>query len=353
MDINEIAALSGMVHMRDAYGFTDEWQVYESQRDARVALDAVTNDSQPTAITTANTGIPTFLTTYLDPTIIRVLLQPRKATVFAGGEVKKGDWTSTSAVFKLVDQTGSISAYGDHSESGEANININWPNRQPFHFQTIIQYGEKELANASAGGVSLASEKQLASVTIMNKFMNASYLFGVANLKNYGITNDPNLSSALSPTTKTGGGTVWSGTQVTPVDILNDFQALYAQLQLQVNGIVDRQMEIVVAMAPVSEQYLTKTSIYNENVYDLLKKTFPNLTIVTIPEFVTGSGNLVQMMVRRSPEDGLPTLETAFTEKLRAHPMIVQLSSFKQKRSAGTWGAIFYRPLFVAQMLGV
>jgi hypothetical protein len=51
--------------------------------------------------------------------------------------------------------------------------------------------------------------------------------------------------------------------------------------------------------------------------------------------------------------EGQRTVDAAFTEKLRAHPIVVQSSSFKQKKSQGTWGTIIYRPIFIAQMLGV
>jgi len=38
---------------------------------------------------------------------------------------------------------------------------------------------------------------------------------------------------------------------------------------------------------------------------------------------------------------------------MRAHPVKVGLSSFKQKKSAGGWGTIIRRPVAIAQMLGV
>ncbi|MGC7981138.1 DUF2184 domain-containing protein, partial [Salmonella enterica] len=43
----------------------------------------------------------------------------------------------------------------------------------------------------------------------------------------------------------------------------------------------------------------------------------------------------------------------SFTEKMRAHAVVTDTSSWKQKKSAGTWGAIIRQPLAYAQMLGV
>jgi hypothetical protein len=51
--------------------------------------------------------------------------------------------------------------------------------------------------------------------------------------------------------------------------------------------------------------------------------------------------------------DGTKTTYSAFTEKMRAHPVIPDLSSWKQKKSAGTWGTIIRRPICIAQMLGI
>jgi hypothetical protein len=51
--------------------------------------------------------------------------------------------------------------------------------------------------------------------------------------------------------------------------------------------------------------------------------------------------------------EGQRTWDCAFTEKMRAHPIILGLSSFKQKKSAGTWGTIVFRPMFVGGMIGL
>jgi hypothetical protein len=104
-------------------------------------------------------------------------------------------------------------------------------------------------------------------------------------------------------------------------------------------------------MSPVSQVALTKTTEFNVNVMDLLKKNYPNLKVETAPEYATASGNLVQLFADEI--QGQRTAAVAFTEKLRAHPIIVAASSFKQKKSQGTWGSIIFRPFLIAQMLGV
>lgn len=315
----------------------------------RVAQDGFACDAQPALVTTSSAGIPAFLTTYIDPKLIEVLVSPMKAAEVVGGEVKKGDWTTEHAMFPVIESTGETSSYGDYSENGVAGANSNFPQRQSYHYQVMTQWGERELERAGLARIDWANRMNIASVLTLNKFQNKSYFFGIEGLQNYGLLNDPSLSAAIVPTTKTAGGTSW--TNATATEVLADVQKLYKQLQTQMGGLVELDSKMTLAMSPSAEVALTKTTDFNVNVSDILKKNFPNLTVRTAPEYTTVSGEVVQLML--DEWEGQRTADTAFTEKLRAHPIVVQSSSFKQKKSQGTWGTIIYRPAAIAQMLGV
>ena len=315
----------------------------------RQANEGFACDAQPALITASNSGIPAFLSTYIDPKLIEVLVQPMKAADIVGSEVKKGDWTTKTAMFPIVESTGETSSYGDYSENGQAGVNSNFPQRQSYHYQVMTQWGELELETAGLARIDWANRVNIASVLTLNKFQNKTYFFGVAGLQNYGLLNDPSLSAAITPTAKTAGGTTWP--VATALEVLNDVQKLYKQLQSQVGGLIELDTKMTLAMSPAAEVALTKTTDFNVNVSDILKKNFPNLTVKTAPEYATTSGELLQLIV--DDFEGQRTVDVAFTEKLRAHPIVVQSSSFKQKKSQGTWGAIVYRPAMIAQMLGV
>jgi hypothetical protein len=83
----------------------------------------------------------------------------------------------------------------------------------------------------------------------------------------------------------------------------------------------------------------------------MIRENFPNLTIETVPEFSTGGGELMQLWL--PSYQGQETAYGAFTEKARAHAVVVHTSWTDQKMSAGTWGVIIRRPLAVSQMLGI
>lgn len=301
-------------------------------------------------ITMPNGGIPALFTTYVDPQLIEVLVAPMRAVEIVGSETRKGDWTMDTATFVMVESTGQVAAYGDYNENGRAGVNANFPSRQSFHYQTTTEWGEREIERAGDAKIDWVNRCNIASVLTLNKFQNKSYFFGVQGVDARGLLNDPDLPAAITPVTKAAGGTGWA--DATADEILADIAALYAQLQRQTNGLIDRNTPMVLAMSSVADaEGLTKVSEYNVSVSDRIAKLYPNLTVRTAPEYDTAAGGLVQLIV--SNLDGQQTATCAFTEKLRAHPIVQGASSWKQKKSQGTWGTIIFRPMCIAQMLGV
>ena len=306
-------------------------------------------DAQPTMVTANNAGIPAYFTNYVDPELIRVLVTPMKAAQIYG-EVKKGDWTTLTAQFPIVESTGEVSSYGDFNNNGMVSANVNWVPRQSYHYQTHTRWGERELDMYGAARIGYAAELNVASALVLQKFQNKSYFFGIDGLMNYGALNDPSLQPSVTPApTGTGGSVLWDDKDGQAVydDIAG---RLWKQLVAQTKGLVERTDRLKLGMSPVLEVNLTKTNMYNVNVTDLLKKNFPNLTIETAVEYSTDAGEIVQLIAERLGEQD--TTYAAFTEKMRAHAVVVKESSWKQKKSGGTWGAIIRQPLAIASMLG-
>ena len=325
-------------------------QLIDPRSRLRMTANGLACDAQPSLVTTSSAGIPAYLSTFIDPKLIDVLVSPMKAAKIVGQEVRKGDWLMDSATFTAIESTGETSSYDDFSNNGVAGINLNFPTRQSYHYQVVTQWGERQLEQAGLAKVDLASRLNISSVLNLNKFQNASYFFGIDGLQNYGLLNDPSLSAAITPTTKNAGGTTWA--VATALEVLADVSKLFKQLQVQAGGVVDLASEMVLAMSPTAQAAgLTKLTDFGISVSDMLAKIYPNLRVETAVEYASDAGELVQLIAQAG--DGQPTVDVAFTEKLRTHPIILSESSFKQKKTQGTWGAIIYRPFLIAQMLGV
>lgn len=316
----------------------------EMASDMRIAEDAY-----PTLLTAPSSGIPAWLTTVVDPDVIRIAIAPMRATEILGNEVKKGDWVHDTTLFPVAELTGETSSYGDWNNNGSTGANYTWVPRQAYHYQTITQWGEREVERLGVANIQYKNDLDAASIMVLNKFQNRTYFYGVAGMQNYGLLNDPSLPAAVVPVTKAAGGTGW--VNATPTEILLDFQKGIGQLITQSRGLLNSSSAITVAMAPISEMYLLNANSFGVSAIDLIRKAFPNLRIVTAPEYATAGGNLVQFIAKDI--DGQDVGYTAFTEKLRAHAIVTDLSAWKQKKSQGTWGAIIRQPLAYAQMLGV
>ena len=314
-----------------------------------IAMDA----AQPVQVTTVNAGIPAFLTNFLDPKIIDVLVSPMKAAIIAGGEVKKGDWTTATTQFPLWENAGEVSSYGDLTTGGLIGGNVQFISRQSYHYQTITVWGERELDLMGLAKVDWAARLNMSGALVMNKFQNKSYFYGITGLQNYGLLNDPSLPASITPITKTGGGNLWSAASL-GLEVYQDILNLFTALVNQTQGIVQLDTPLVLAMSPSSQVALLKptSNVYgNATVQDLIKTNFPNLKIETAPEYFISGGSLVQLIAPAL--EGVDTVQCGFTEKLRAHGIVRDVSSFKQKKSGGTWGALVFNPSGISSLLGV
>jgi hypothetical protein len=312
-------------------------------------------DAQPGLVTSQNVGIPAYMANLLDPRTIRVLVQPMKAAIFYGEE-KKGDWTTLTTQFPVVEATGYTASYNDFSNGGQVGTNANWVPRQSYHFQVVAQFGDREVDMWGLAQINRVAELNYSAALIQMKKLNQTYIFGVnvsgstAGLSNYGGITDPSLFAPIVPTTKAAGGTTWA--VATANEIYNDFLKIYAQAQVQLPGLIDRDTPMSMGISPEVEPFLGQvTQFFTKTVREQIKDNFPNLRIVTLPEFNTLGGNLVQLIIDEL--EGEKTAYCAFTEKQRAGRVVPDTSWFRQKKVSGSWGTIIRRPVAIIQMLGV
>lgn len=341
------------INFQGAMDFLDpSWK-----KDIRVAMDA-----QPTLVTTASSAIPQFLTTFIDPDVLRILTAKNSA-VEIFGEVRKGSFTDVTVMFPVVEHTGDVSSYGDFNQNGRAGANSNFPTRESYLYQTIAEYGDLEMERAGLAKIGWASELKQAAIVVLNKFQNLTYFLGVSGLQNYGLLNDPSLPAYIAPAPKATGGLQWfngAAPNATSLEVYNDVLAMVVQLINQSAGNIDADSSMVLGLSPRSMAALNFTNSFNVNVKTQLKDNYPNLRIQPAIQYGALStqnpqgsaiGEIVQLIAETV--EGQKTGYCAFNEKLRGGPVIRDLSSYRQKMAQGTWGAIVRQPFAISQMIGV
>jgi hypothetical protein len=311
--------------------------------DQAMAFD----DVQSPTITTASGGIPWFLANWFDPKLIPIIFAPMMAAVIAG-EAMKGDWLTATAMFATIEPTGEVASYGDYSQAGSTTVNANFPQRQNYLFQSFLQFGQMEVGRMGLAKIDWAAKQQESNAFTLNKALNNVYFYGVSGLQNYGLINDPYLPPALTATYS------WlNSSSATAATIYQDIVRMYIQLQAQSDGVIRMDSRMVLAMSPKQSAALMAITPYNTmTVKGLLEQYFPNLRLETAPEFGTpynSSGELVFLICEEI--DGQRTVECAFSTKLMAGNMVVDTSSWRQKRWSGGYGAVWYRRFAMVQML--
>lgn len=329
-------------------------------------MQSIGMDSVASLTTDPNAGIPSWFTTVIDPQVYRILFAPVKMAEIIG-EKRKGTWLDQTAMFPVVEHVGEVETYGDDSEGGNSGVNLEFPQRQAYKYQTIIRYGQEELERAGLARIGYVAELGVSAANSLNRYTNYVYAYGVGGLQNYGVLNDPNLPAAISPTTKAAftvtGSNAWffgGALNATPNEIFNDIQAIFYGLVGQSAGLVDEETKLILAMSPQSQTAMLATNSFNVNVKTILKETLPNLEIKTAVQYGAQSaanpegiaaGSLLQMI---APElEGMEQGYCSFNEKLKSFPIVRGLSNFKQKQMSGAWGAIWRSTVGVYQMIGV
>lgn len=357
-EVRGVYAANGLIVPAVTMFLPDEW------RESEASIAELAMDAAGTLVTDPNSAVPTMLTTTIDPDVIRIVFAPQQMAKIVGEERKVGSWTDKQRIFPVVEDFGEVSSYGDYANNGISGINFNYPWFQSYLFQTMLYYGELETDIAGLMKINYVGDLGRAAADILNRYGNLTYAFGVQGLQNYGLLNNPFLSSYITPAVKANGGTAWfngNTPNATANEVYNDILALVEKVVVQGNGTIDFDSKFVLAMSPFSQVALGFANSFGVNVRGLLKDNFPNLEIRTAVQYGTQStqnnqgyssaGNVMQLIAQQI--DGQKVAYAAFNEKLRAHKLVPKTSSWEQKFTSGTWGVIMRIPMGVVGMLGI
>jgi hypothetical protein len=336
----------------------------ELKNSNKSLVELAMDSAAGTLVTDPNSALPSMLTTAIDPDVIRVVFAPLAMAKILGGERKAGDWLEETRIFPVIEETGEVSSYDDYSNNGRSGINFNYPAFQSYLYQTFIAYGERETERAGLMRINYVGELTGAASSLLNRFGNLAYAYGIVGLQNYGLLNNPYLSAYLTPALKAWGGTTWfnnGSPAATANEVYNDILAVVEQIISQTNGAVEMDTPMTLALSPQSQLAMKFTNSFGVSVAGLLEEGFPNMKVQPAPQYgqQTSSnnqgystvGNTFQIIVDKI--DNQKVAYPAFNEKLRAHKLIPKASSWEQKMTSGVWGTITRMPIGIAGMIGV
>lgn len=295
-----------------------------------------------------NASVPAYLRAYVTPEIVEELTAVRAYKEIAP-EVKNGDFTTSFAQFRCIEFTGDVQPYGDYDGNGQSSTNQNYPIREQYRFQTTLKVGDLEQEMNAKAKIDLLAEKQRSAAINIDIAFNSFALYGVQGKAVYGLLNDPSLNASLTPIS-VGGVTAWSGKDANQQ--FDDIVKLMSSLYNGAGGYIDKRTKTKLLVSTDMLALLDKTNTYGLSTYDMVKKTYPNMEIVVVPELFDGATSTSTVMVLAEEVRGQKVVEFGYTDKYYAHGMVKSLSSWEQKISAGTMGAVVYLPFAIATMTG-
>ena len=298
--------------------------------------------------TTANATIPQIFATFVHPEVVEEVTAPLTSTKIFD-EMKGADWADEQSTFPVAELLGSATGYSDYGRGTTSDSNLDWEVRDVARFQTFITIGDLEQEKMSKAKIDLLKQKQKAAARTLEILENKINFFGVDGKAIYGLLTDPNLPSAVTPE-NVNSKVKWS--EKDAVAIYNDILKMFNSIAEASNGYVTFDTPMVLCVPPAVLGNLAKVTQFGiAPTLEVLKKYFPNLDFLAVPEL--NKNGVAEAMLIVKEIAGEPVGKFGIVEKVRTGRVVLEHSSMSQKWSAGTSGLFLFRPYGIARMTGI
>jgi len=221
------------------------------------------------------------------PGTLRVATTIRNIDEIAG-VTTVGRWEDDLISVRVAEPVAKAELYGDYTNIPLADYRQSIESRGIVRFEQGFQVGKLEDARQSAVGYQSADEKRRAAIESLDISRNqvGFYGFNQPDTNVYGLLNDPSLSAYLT--------TAQAWKTATFDQLVAQFNRLVAQLETQMGGQLQDSAQLVLVL-PTG--YRSMFSVYSPAASGItfrqwLTENFPNLRIVTTPDFVAANGGL-------------------------------------------------------------
>lgn len=310
------------------------------------------NDAQGT-ITANNIGMPAGILTQLSSQIVENVLAYRTGDEVLKTREKLVDWEDTEYVLPFAEMTGKTTPYGDYAQPKATGANVNYNKYGHYRFTTKYLYGELEASQYSKAKINYPQMVLNAGTEAIAVEMNRVAFNGyIENTSGswlcYGLLNEPSLSNYVA-SAKTFATMTWQ-------EVMAFFSTAVKALVTQTGNNINGQSNIRVPISASS--YADLESKYTDlgvPVLETIQKRYPNMTFIPAIELDEAeTGDNVIYFIGESQVGGLAdTTKFGYSEISKMGNVIQGDYSYSQAMSAGTVGAIVYKPFMIIRYSGV
>lgn len=308
------------------------------------------SDAQPT-FTANNIGLPAGILSALSPQVIENILAYRTGDEALGKREKLLDWKDDIYYTPLVERTGQTTPYSDYGMPLLAGMNINFNQTGHYRFSTKYHYANLEAEQISSARVNyndmLVSAATEAIAVELNRVAFNGYIDDASNkFICYGLLNNPDLKVNGYETFKQAFNTAtWE-------QIMAEFARAIQKLVQQTGNNINGQSKIRVVIS--ASMFARLQSVYTSlgiSVYETILKTYPNMYFVSAIELDGAEGGKdVVYFIGESYSGGIAeTTKLGYSELALMGNVVQSDYGYSQAMSAGTCGALVYKPAFIVR----
>lgn len=306
------------------------------------------SDAQPT-FTANNIGMPAGILSSLNAQIVENILNYRTGDEALGKREKLLDWKDDNYYSPIVERTGQTTPYSDYGMPLLAGMNVNFNMVGHYRFSTKFNYANLEAEQISAAKINYNDMLMSATTEAIAVELNRTAFNGyIQNSGNaflcYGLLNNPELPS-YEAANKLFSAMTWQ-------DVMAFFAGAVSKLVAKSGNNINGKSNIRCVLSATA--FTTLQSKYTDlgiSVYETLQKTYPNMYFVSAIEFVKAYNNQdVIYFIGESMAGGIAeTTKLGYSELALMGNVVQSDYGYSQAMSAGTCGALVFKPLFVVR----
>ena len=274
------------------------------------------------------------------------------------GITNVGRWEDEAIKMAVAEHAGQAELYGDNANIPLADIRTTTESRGLVRFEQGFRVGRLEEARLNASGYQAVEEKRKAASDSLDIARNAIGFRGYASAESatYGLLNDPNLSAYQHFSDSGAGGAAWS--VATFNNLVTDFTRMVDRLESQMGGHLQDDTPLAFVIPTGYRNALqVREANTGTSFREWLTATYPNVRIVTTPEFKDGNGTgvdvayLIAESVSQYDESDIngATVIQAVPERYRVLGSKDEIKGYLEDAVMATAGVIVLRPWAVAR----
>ena len=312
----------------------------------------VFSDAMPT-FTAQNIGMPAGILTALNPQAVENILALRTGDLALGKREKLLDWADEKYFTPMIERTGQTTPYSDFGMPLVSGLNANFNETGHYRFTAKYQHGNLEAAQYQKGRINyqaflLSAVTEALAVELNNVAFNGYIKNSSLSYVCYGLLNNPELPD-YEQAQKNFDTMDWQ-------EVMNFFTKAVTKLTQKTGNNINGESRIrVVISASAFNSLKSKWTDLGISAYEKLQQLYPNMYFVSAIELDKVENNeKVIYFIGESNAGGIAdSTKLGYSELALAGNVVQTDNGYSQAISAGTCGALVFKPSFIVRYKGI